>query len=82
MESIDLSNFRRNLQEYMADININSKIYTVTSASGDEIIVMSESEFNSLIETCYLLSSRANREILYQAMDELQQGDYELEEIH
>ncbi|MDK8502438.1 type II toxin-antitoxin system Phd/YefM family antitoxin [Aerococcus sp. UMB1112A] len=81
MESIDFNNFRRNLQEYMADINTNSKIYIVTSTNGNEIIVMAESDFNSLMETCHLLSSRANRENLYQAIDELDRGDYELEEI-
>ena len=62
-------------------INEDSVEYTVTSQNGNDVVVMSKSDFDSLMETYHLLSSRANRENLYQAMEELDQGDYEVEEI-
>ncbi|MCY3067830.1 type II toxin-antitoxin system Phd/YefM family antitoxin [Aerococcus loyolae] len=81
MEITNYSDFRQNMKKYMDVINEDSVEYTVTSQNGNDVVVMSKSDFDSLMETYHLLSSRANRENLYQAMEELDQGDYEVEEI-
>ena len=81
MEITNYSDFRQNMKKYMDVINEDSVEYTVTSQNGNDVVVMAKSYFDSLMETYHLLSSRANRENLYQAMEELDQGDYEVEEI-
>ncbi|MCY3024929.1 type II toxin-antitoxin system Phd/YefM family antitoxin [Aerococcus loyolae] len=65
----------------MDHVNKNAFEYTVTLQNGNDVLVMAKSDFDSLMETYHLLSSRANRENLYKAMDELDRGDYEVEKI-
>lgn len=81
MEITNYSDFRQNMKKYMDRINEESVEYTVTSQNGNDVVVMAKSDFDQMMETYHLLSSRANRENLYQAMDELECGDYEVEDI-
>ncbi|WP_235731616.1 type II toxin-antitoxin system Phd/YefM family antitoxin [Hutsoniella sourekii] len=76
METTNYSDFRQNLKTYMDQINEHSLEYTVTSQNGNDVVVLAKKDFDSLMETHYLLSSKANRENLWAAMEELDQGDF------
>ncbi len=76
MKAITVSNFRSNLKRYLDEISRDSEIIVIprNNNEGDAVIVMSIAEFNSIKETEYLLSSKANRERLQQSLKEAATG--------
>ena len=46
----------------------------VTRSKGDDIVVMAKSDYESLTETLYLLSSKKNAERLAKGIEEFEQG--------
>lgn len=68
------SNFRQKLKSYLDEtIKSNSPLF-VTRNNGENIVVLSESDYESIMETFYLLKSPKNAERLQQAIDEHKAG--------
>ena len=76
MKAITVSNFRSNLKTYLDEISRDSEIIVIPRNNNerDAIIVMSIAEYNSIKETEYLLSSKANRERLQKSLREAAAG--------
>ena len=69
--SITASQARAQLFPLIEQVNEDMKPVVITSKGGNAVLI-SESEYESMIETAYLLSTPANREWL---MDSLAQAD-------
>jgi antitoxin YefM len=68
------SDFRQKLKGYLDEVfNSHSPLY-VTRTKGENIVVLSESDYESIIETFHLLKSSKNAERLHRAVDEYQKG--------
>ena len=75
MNSISFSESRANLKALMDRVVADKAPVTITRARGQESVVMvSESEWSSIEETLYLLSSPANAARLLDAVRGLEAG--------
>ena len=76
MNSISFSESRANLKALMDRVVADKAPVTITRARGQESVVMvSESEWSSIEETLYLLSSPANAARLLDAIRGLEAGE-------
>ncbi len=69
------SDFRQKLKGYLDEVfNSHSPLY-VTRTKGENIVVLSESDYESIMETFYLLKSSKNAERLQQALNQYEKGE-------
>ncbi|PZL77484.1 type II toxin-antitoxin system Phd/YefM family antitoxin [Enterococcus plantarum] len=76
MEATTYSNFRKNLKDYMEQVNDNSDSLIVTSKDEKNVVVMAKSDYDNLMENMYLISNEANREHINESMEQLEEGHY------
>jgi antitoxin YefM len=74
MEVTTYSNFRQNLKAHLDDVVNDQKPLYVTRANGEDVVVLSKSDYEGLQETYYLMSSPKNAERLLAALDEANKG--------
>lgn len=74
MKAVNYSNFRNNLKSYMNIISDTSEILTVTRKNGQNIIMMSEDKYNSIMENAYLRASEANYKWLMESKAQAERG--------
>ena len=74
MEITTYSNFRQNLKAFM-DLVLKSRApLFVTRSKGEDVVVLSKSDYESMQETLYLLSSPKNAQRLAKGIEEYKQG--------
>ncbi len=56
MENINATNFRKNVFEYLNSAILYGDVVNVTTKNGNAVLI-SEEDYNGLIETVYLLDS-------------------------
>ena len=74
METTTYSAFRQHLKSYLDAVRNNHKPLFVTSASGEDVVVLSKSDYESMEETFYLLKSPKNAERLLQGIADYEKG--------
>lgn len=74
MEITTYSNFRKHLKKYMDMVLTHHVPLFVTRAKGEDVVVMSKADYDSMQETYYLLSSPKNAERIHNALAELNGG--------
>lgn len=68
------SDFRQKLKGYLDEVFKSRSPLYVTRTKGENIVVLSEADYESIMETFYLLRSPKNAERLLRAVEEYQQG--------
>lgn len=76
MRVVNYTEFRNNLAESLDAVNEDGDIVIVSRTKGKNVVVMSLDEYNSMKETLYLTSTRANRIQLDGAIDEMNKGKF------
>lgn len=74
MTIVNLSKFRENLKMYLDETIETKKPIVVTRPGGENVIVLSKKEFDSIAETLYLFGNRANARALLEAMGDVDAG--------
>jgi antitoxin YefM len=74
METTTYSNFRAGLKRKLDKITDDHDILIVSRKGNKDVVVMSLKDYNSLNETLYLLSSKANAEQLRLGIKQLKEG--------
>jgi len=74
MNSLPISKARENLKAVMDDVCKNHAPMVVTRESGEHVVLMSLSDFNSAEETMYLFSSAKNANRLMESVAQLRVG--------
>lgn len=74
MEITTYSNFRRNLKSFLDMVlNTRSPLF-VSRSKGEDVVVLSKSDYESMQETLYLLGSSKNAERLFKGIEEFKKG--------
>jgi antitoxin YefM len=76
MRVVNYTEFRNTLAESLNAVNDDGDIVVVSRSKGKNVVVMSLDEYNSMKETLYLTSTKANRQNLDAAIDEMNKGKF------
>jgi len=76
MQTISYTALRQNLSSVFDKIASNRETYHVTRKGHESMVLMSESDFNALQETLYLLSNPRNAKKLKESIKQAQDGEF------
>lgn len=74
MEITTYSNFRLHLKSFMDLVHTTRSPLFVTRSKGEDVVVLSKSDYESIQETLYLLGSPKNAERLARGLEEYKKG--------
>lgn len=74
MNAVNYSELRKNLKDYFDQVYNDHEPIIITRKNNQNIVLLSIEEYNSLIETNYLLSDTANSKRLLQSLDKARHG--------
>jgi antitoxin YefM len=74
MSRVSYTDLRNNLAKYMDEVCDSHAPLYVSRQNGRTIVMMSEDDFEGVVETVHLLTSPANAERLHRSMAELERG--------
>ena len=72
------SDFRQKLKSYLDEVFESKSPLFVTRTKGENIVVLSESDYESIMETFHLLKSPRNAERLQRAVEQYEKGKGEV----
>ncbi len=75
MIAANYSEFRKDLKKYLDEVENNNDTLLIKRSTGKGTIMISLEEYNSLMETMHLLSTKANREHLRKSLDQAKNGN-------
>jgi antitoxin YefM len=76
MRVVNYTEFRNQLAENLNLVNDDGDIVIVSRSKEKSVVVMSLDEYNSIQETLYLTSTKANRKQLDVAIEEMNKGKF------
>lgn len=68
------TDFRQQLKSYLDKVRNSHSPLFVTSANGEDVVVLSKSDYESMEETFYLLKSPKNAARLLQGIEDYEKG--------
>jgi antitoxin YefM len=74
MKTANFTELRKNLKYYLDQVVEDSERLVVPRSGGKGVVVMSLDEYNSLVETEYLMSSKAMMKAIREAEKEIAEG--------
>ena len=74
MIAANYSELRTDLKNYLDNVENNNETLIIKRSSGKGAVIISLAEYNSMIETMHLLSSRKNAERLYKSVKQMKEG--------
>lgn len=74
MIAANYSEFRTGLKKYLDSVEDNNETLIIKRKSGKGTVMISLDEYNSIMETLHLLSSRKNAERLYESIQQVKSG--------
>jgi len=81
MDAVSYSDLRQNLKSYLDKVYYDHDPLIVTRKNSENLVILSVGEYNSLLETSYLLSSKANADHLKLSIDQLNSGKTTTKEL-
>jgi antitoxin YefM len=81
MNAVNYSDLRRNLKSYMDKVYEEREPLIVTRRNNENVVVMSIDQYNSLVETSYLLGTEANARHLFESLRDARAGRTEEREL-
>jgi len=74
MKVVNYTELRLNLKKWLDQVVDNMEEVIITRKNQKDLVLISLEEYNSLIETQYLLKGK-NREVLLQSLEEANEGE-------
>ena len=75
MIAANYTEFRTKLKSYLDEVEENQETLIVKRGSGKGTVVISLAEYNAMVETMHLLSSKKNADRLYESVRQMKAGD-------
>ena len=74
MQITTYSNFRQNLKVFLDNVFVNHDPLFVTRTNGEDVVVLSKTDYESLTETLHLLGNPNNAKRLMDGIKEFEAG--------
>ncbi len=74
MKAANYTEFRNGLKSYLDCVEENNETLIIKRGSGKGAVLISLEEYNSIMETLHLLSSKKNAERLFESIDQMGGG--------
>lgn len=74
MIAANYSEFRTDLKKYLDSVEDNNETLIIKRKTGKGTVLISLDEYNSIMETMHLLSSKKNADRLYDSIQQLNTG--------
>ena len=74
MIAANFSEFRVDLKKYLDSVEDDNETLIIKRKSGKGAVMISLEEYNSIMETLHLLSSRKNADRLFESIDQMKAG--------
>ena len=74
MLAANFTEFRTELKKYLDNVENNNETLIIKRNSGKGTVIISLDEYNSIMETVHLLSSKANADRLYESIQQIKDG--------
>lgn len=74
MLAANFTEFRTELKKYLDNVENNNETLIIKRNSGKGTVIISLDEYNSIMETVHLLSSKANADRLYESIQQMRDG--------
>lgn len=75
MLAANFTEFRTELKNFLDQVEDNNEMIVVKRKTGKGAVVISLDEYNSIMETVHLLSSKANADRLYESIQQMKAGE-------
>ena len=75
MIAANYTEFRTKLKSFLDKVEFDNEVLIIKRGSGNGTVMMSLSEYNSIMETLYLLGSDANAEWLRKSIQQMKNGE-------
>jgi antitoxin YefM len=74
MIAANYTEFRISLKKYLDRVEENNETLIIKRGSGKGTVLISLDEYNSIMETVHLLSSKTNSDRLYESIQQMKEG--------
>ena len=74
MIAANYSEFRNELKNYLDNVEFNNETLIIKRGSGKGTVLISLEEYNSIMETLHLLSSKKNAKRLFESIEQVKTG--------
>ena len=75
MKAANYSEFRKDLKEYLDCVEETNEILIIKRGKGKGTVLISLEDYNSIMETLHLLSTKKNAEKLFESIDQMKMGN-------
>ena len=75
MIAANFTEFRTQLRKFLDEVENNHETLIIKRKSGKGTVMISLDEYNSIMETVHLLSSKANADRLYESIQQMRNGE-------
>jgi antitoxin YefM len=74
MIAANYTEFRISLKKYLDKVEESNETLIIKRGSGKGTVLISLDEYNSIMETLHLLSSKTNSDRLYESIQQMKEG--------
>jgi antitoxin YefM len=74
MIAANYTEFRIKLKKYLDNVEENNETLIIKRGTGKGTVLISLDEYNSIMETVHLLSSKTNADRLYESIKQMKEG--------
>ena len=75
MLAANFTEFRTSLKKYLDSIENDKETLIIKRGTGRGAVMMSLDEYNSIMETIYLLNSKANADWIFESIKQMNEGN-------
>ena len=75
MIAANFTEFRTRLKKFLDNVEENNETLIIKRGTGKGTVMISLAEYNSIMETVHLLSSKVNADRLYESIQQMKDGN-------